>query len=128
MLDNDSNAAAYGELLVGAGRGARTLFYIGIGTGIGAGLVVDGRIWRGANGYAGEFGHMTIDPDGIECACGNVGCLEARFLGAEHRAPCPRAPLPRPHVVALALRHRATASSRARTSPTRPAANDDMAR
>ena len=76
VLDNDANAAAYGELLVGAGRGARTLFYIGIGTGIGAGLVVDGRVWRGANGYAGEFGHMTIDPDGIECACGNVGCLE----------------------------------------------------
>jgi glucokinase len=76
VLDNDANAAAYGELLVGAGRGAQTLFYVGIGTGIGAGLVVDGRLWRGANGYAGEFGHMTVDPDGIECACGNVGCLE----------------------------------------------------
>lgn len=75
-LDNDSNAAAYGELLCGAGRGARNLFYVGIGTGIGAGLIIDGRVWRGANGYAGEFGHMTIDPDGIECACGNVGCLE----------------------------------------------------
>ena len=76
VLDNDANAAAYGELLVGAGRGASTLFYVGIGTGVGAGLVIDGRVWRGANGYAGEFGHMTIDPDGIECACGNVGCLE----------------------------------------------------
>ena len=75
-LDNDANAAAYGELLAGAGRGSSTLFYVGIGTGIGAGLIIDGKVWRGANGYAGEFGHMTIDPDGIECACGNVGCLE----------------------------------------------------
>jgi glucokinase len=76
VLDNDSNAAAYGEYVCGAGRGARNLFYVGIGTGIGAGLVFGGRVWRGSNGYAGEFGHMTIDPDGIECACGNVGCLE----------------------------------------------------
>ncbi len=76
VVDNDSNAAAYGEFVVGAGRGASTFLYIGIGTGIGAGLVVGGKVWRGANGYAGEFGHMTIDPDGIECPCGNVGCLE----------------------------------------------------
>lgn len=76
VLDNDANAAAYGELLVGAGRGSRNLFYVEIGTGIGSGIVIDGRVWRGADGYAGEFGHMTIDPDGIECACGNIGCLE----------------------------------------------------
>lgn len=75
-VDNDANAAAYGELLCGAGRGVQNLFYVGIGTGIGAGIVIDGKVWRGANGYAGEFGHMTIDPDGIECACGNIGCLE----------------------------------------------------
>jgi glucokinase len=76
VLDNDSNAAAYGEFLCGAGRGARTMLYVGIGTGVGSGLVIDGRVFRGPNGYAGEFGHITIDPDGIECACGNVGCLE----------------------------------------------------
>lgn len=76
VLDNDSNVAAYGELRCGAGRGSKNLFYIGIGTGVGAGLIIDGKVWHGANGYAGEFGHMTIDPDGIECACGNVGCLE----------------------------------------------------
>lgn len=77
IFDNDANAAAYGELMCGAGRGARNLFYIHIGTGIGSGLVVDRKVWRGANGYAGEFGHMSIQPeDGIECACGNVGCLE----------------------------------------------------
>lgn len=75
-IDNDSNAAAYGEYLVGAGRGARTMLYVGIGMGVGAGIVVDGKVWRGSTGYAGELGHMTIDPDGIECACGNIGCLE----------------------------------------------------
>jgi glucokinase len=77
VFDNDASAAAYGELHCGAGIGARSLLYVHIGTGIGSGLVLDGKIWRGANGYAGEFGHMTIEPeDGIECACGNVGCLE----------------------------------------------------
>jgi glucokinase len=76
VVDNDANAAAYGEMLCGAGRGTRNLMYVHIGTGIGAGIVIDGHVWRGANGYAGEFGHMTIDPDGIECACGNIGCLE----------------------------------------------------
>jgi glucokinase len=76
VLDNDSNAAAYGELLCGAGHGSQNLLYVGIGTGVGSGLIIDGRVWRGANGYAGELGHMTIDPDGIECACGNVGCVE----------------------------------------------------
>lgn len=76
VLDNDANAAAYGEFVRGAGRGCRNLFYVSIGTGVGAGIILDGKVWRGATGYAAEFGHMTIDPDGIECACGNIGCLE----------------------------------------------------
>jgi glucokinase len=77
FLDNDANAAAYGELMCGAGGGARHLLYVGIGEGIGSGLVLNGKLWRGAVGYAGELGHMTIQPeDGIECACGNVGCVE----------------------------------------------------
>jgi glucokinase len=77
FLDNDANAAAYGELTCGAGKGARHLLYVGIGEGIGSGLVLNGKLWRGAVGYAGEFGHITIQPeDGIECACGNVGCVE----------------------------------------------------
>lgn len=75
-LDNDSNAAGYGEMLCGAGRESRNLLYVYIGTGVGSGLILDGKVWRGVNGYAGEFGHMTIDPDGIECACGNIGCVE----------------------------------------------------
>jgi glucokinase len=76
LLDNDANAGAFGEYASGAGRGSRNMFYVTIGTGIGGALVLDGRLWRGASGFAGEFGHITIDPEGIDCACGNVGCLE----------------------------------------------------
>lgn len=75
-LDNDANAGALGEYTVGAGRGSRNMFYVTIGTGIGGALVLDGRLWHGASGFAGEFGHITIDPEGVECTCGNVGCLE----------------------------------------------------
>ncbi|HSO76232.1 MAG TPA: ROK family protein, partial [Blastocatellia bacterium] len=76
ILDNDANAAAYGELQAGAARGRHDVFFVTLGTGIGAGLIIGGRIYRGAAGFAGEFGHMTIDPEGIECVCGNIGCLE----------------------------------------------------
>jgi len=75
-LDNDANAGALGEYTAGAGRGSRNMFYVTIGTGIGGALILDGRLWRGASGFAGEFGHITIDPEGVECICGNVGCLE----------------------------------------------------
>ena len=75
-LENDANAAAYGEAVAGAGRGGRNLFYITIGGGIGGALILDGRLWRGASGFAGEIGHITIDQEGIQCTCGNVGCLE----------------------------------------------------
>ena len=81
ILDNDANAAAYGELQVGAARGKREVFFVSLGTGIGAGLIINGKIYRGAGGFAGEFGHMTIDPEGIECACGNIGCLETIASG-----------------------------------------------
>lgn len=81
ILDNDANACAYGELQVGAARGRREVFFITLGTGIGAGLIINGHIYRGAAGFAGEFGHMTIDPEGIECACGNIGCLETIASG-----------------------------------------------
>ena len=81
ILDNDANAAAYGELQVGAARGRKEVFFITLGTGIGAGLIINGQIYRGAAGFAGEFGHMTIDPEGIECACGNIGCLETIASG-----------------------------------------------
>ena len=75
-LENDANAAAYGEYKVGAGRGARNMFYMMIGNGIGGAIILDGKLWTGASGFAGEVGHITIDTEGIECICGNTGCLE----------------------------------------------------
>lgn len=75
-LWNDANAAAYGEYKVGAGRGSRDMFYVTIGTGIGGAIILDGKLWFGASGFAGEFGHITIDAEGVECVCGNTGCLE----------------------------------------------------
>src|SRR6185503_10073115 len=75
-LENDANAAAYGEYKVGAGRGARNLFYMMIGNGIGGAIIIDGKLWTGASGFAGEVGHITIDTEGSECECGNSGCLE----------------------------------------------------
>ncbi|MDQ3685713.1 MAG: ROK family protein [Acidobacteriota bacterium] len=75
-LENDANAAAYGEYVAGAGRGSRNMFYVTIGSGIGGALIIDGKLWLGTSGFAGEFGHITIDPEGNECTCGNIGCLE----------------------------------------------------
>ena len=75
-LENDANAAAYGEYKTGAGRGSRDLFYITIGEGIGGAIILDGKLWTGAAGFAGEVGHITIDTEGAECQCGNTGCLE----------------------------------------------------
>jgi glucokinase len=75
-LVNDANAAAYGEYIAGAGRSSRNMFYVTIGTGIGGAIILDGKLWYGDSGFAGEFGHITIDREGIECTCGNTGCLE----------------------------------------------------
>lgn len=76
FLENDANAAALGEKWMGAAKGAQNFCFLTLGTGVGGGLVLEGRIWHGADGMAGEVGHMTIDPDGPSCACGNRGCLE----------------------------------------------------
>ncbi len=80
-LENDANAAAYGEYKAGAGRDARDIFYISIGEAIGGALILDGKLWTGASGCAGEVGHITIDTDGAECVCGNTGCLETTASG-----------------------------------------------
>ena len=80
-IENDANAAAYGEFQAGAGRGSRNLFYITIGDGIGGALILDGKLWTGASGFAGEVGHMTIDTEGLPCVCGNTGCLETVASG-----------------------------------------------
>src|SRR5215813_4942914 len=80
-LENDANAAAYGEYISGAGRGARDMFYIGIGDAIGGAIILDGKLWTGASGCAGEIGHITIDTEGAECLCSNTGCLETVASG-----------------------------------------------
>lgn len=77
ILENDANAAALGEKWVGAGKSAAGLCILTLGTGIGGGIILDGRIWHGQDGMGGELGHMTIDPNGALCGCGNLGCIEA---------------------------------------------------
>ncbi len=65
-VENDANAAAYGEFMVGAGRGSQSMFYATLGTGVGGAFIFDGKIWRGASGFAGEFGHLAIDSEGMK--------------------------------------------------------------
>jgi glucokinase len=76
MLENDANAAALGEKWMGAGKDVQNLILLTLGTGIGGGIIIDGKILHGFLGMAGEFGHMTVFPDGNPCGCGNCGCLE----------------------------------------------------
>src|SRR5579883_2574637 len=81
VLENDANASAVGEHAFGAGRGADDMVYLTISTGIGAGIIIGGRLYAGASGAAGEVGHMTVLPDGPLCGCGRRGCLEAMASG-----------------------------------------------
>jgi len=81
FLINDANAAALGELYFGAAKGAHHFIYITISTGIGGGIIVDGEVYTGSIGTAGEVGHMTIDDDGPPCNCGNRGCWETLASG-----------------------------------------------
>jgi len=80
-VENDANCAALAEATVGAGRGHRMVLMVTVGTGIGGGLVIDGRIERG-RGFLGEIGHTTLDPDGPMCSCGRHGCWEAFASGS----------------------------------------------
>lgn len=82
ILDNDANAAALGEYRFGAGRGVADLIYLTVSTGIGAGVIIDHRLYRGANGNAGEVGHISVAYDGRPCNCGSRGCLEAYASGS----------------------------------------------
>jgi glucokinase len=77
VLDNDANNAALGEYLCGAGRGVRDMALLTLGTGIGGGLILDGKLWRGAFENGGEVGHMIVQAGGRRCQCGQLGCLEA---------------------------------------------------
>jgi glucokinase len=76
FLENDANAAALAEAWRGAGRDSRDQLFVSLGTGIGAGIILGGRIWAGKSGYAGEIGHIQVDPEGVPCGCGARGCLE----------------------------------------------------
>lgn len=77
FIENDANVAALGEYWKGAGKNAKCLILLTLGTGIGGGIVVDGKLWIGSHGMGGELGHITVDPRGARCGCGNYGCLEA---------------------------------------------------
>jgi glucokinase len=81
VMDNDANVGAIGEAEYGAGKGCSPLFYMTLSTGIGGGIYENGRVWRGADSYGGEIGHLTIRPEGPECLCGARGCLERLCSG-----------------------------------------------
>jgi glucokinase len=75
-MENDANCAAWGEFIAGAGKGVQSLVLYTLGTGVGGGIVINGEMWIGASGAAGELGHMSIDPNGPMCGCGQPGCVE----------------------------------------------------
>ncbi len=81
QIDNDANLAAYAEYRFGAGRGFRHMLLVAVGTGIGGGIISDGRLFRGANGFAAEIGHFVVEPGGPLCGCGNRGCWEQVAAG-----------------------------------------------
>jgi len=78
FVENDANAAAMGEYYLGAMKKVNDFIYVNTGIGLGGGIITDGKLFRGWNGYAGEIGHMTIDPDGEPCMCGKRGCWETQ--------------------------------------------------
>ncbi len=80
-LEHDAKASALGEYYYGAGRGARSMVYIVVGTGVGAAIIVDGQLLRGEHNLAGEIGHITIDMHGEPCSCGSAGCVETQLAG-----------------------------------------------
>ena len=81
LIDNDANVAALAESLSGVSAGTSSSVFITIGTGIGSGIIINGKIWKGAHGIGGELGHVIMDLDGVPCTCGNHGCLE-RYCSA----------------------------------------------
>ena len=77
LLENDANAATVGEMWQGAARGYQTIICLTLGTGVGGGIILDGKLWRGVDGTAGELGHTSVEPfGGVQCKCGSFGCLE----------------------------------------------------
>lgn len=80
-VDNDAHVAGLGEYKFGAGQGCKSLLYVTVSTGIGGGWVLDGKIFHGADGMAGQIGHVVVNPGGVPCVCGKRGCLEAEACG-----------------------------------------------
>ncbi|MEK3864344.1 ROK family protein [Paenibacillus sp. FSL H7-0716] len=96
---NDANAAAWGEYVRGAGKGADNMVYVTFSTGIGAGIVIDGKLLLGKNSFAGELGHNIIDPNGTECSCGRFGCWEVFASGTAIRDMALRSMESRPSMI-----------------------------
>jgi len=94
IVDNDANSAAYGEFRLGSSRGVRNIVFITLGTGVGGGVVADGRLLRGAANFAAEVGHTPVTVDGPKCRCGSRGCLEA-YVGSYGLIRCAREQLRR---------------------------------
>ena len=115
ITENDANAGAYAETVCGAARGKQNVVYLTLGTGLGSGLVLNGKLYRGASGYAGEMGHTTVEPNGRGCACGNSGCLEAYVSGsgmvrtAQELMQSAHAPLSAENIYEAAIQGDATA-------------------
>ena len=109
LVENDGNAAAWAEYRFGAGRGEQHLLLVTVGTGIGAGIVLGGRLQRGRFGVAGEFGHVQVVPDGRRCGCGNRGCWEqyvsGRALAKEAREIADVRPTEAPRLLELVGGH-----------------------
>jgi glucokinase len=114
-LENDANAAAVGEMWQGAARGFNSIICITLGTGVGGGIILNGGLWRGANGSAAEVGHMAVDPfAGVQCGCGSYGCLEVYAsataivrMAREEQSSFPRSLISSKEVLTAAEIHRA---------------------
>lgn len=103
LVQNSEDAAAVGECRFGAGRGCSTLLYLSVGAGVGAGLVVDGQIHQRSRISAGEIGHVTVEPNGPRCRCGNSGCLSA-LVSSDNLVAAVQAALPAPPITRLDVR------------------------
>ena len=127
-LENDANAAALAEHRLGAGRGSQHMILVTIGTGIGGGLILDGRLYRGASGGAGEIGHMLVEPQGRVCGCGRRGCLEAMASGGALNAVAQEVAAAEPDGVVAGLARREGVDPDARILDEAAEAGDTSAR
>ena len=93
-LGNDANCVFAGEFLCGAAQGIDSFLGLALGTGIGGAIVLDGRLWRGEQGFAGELGHINVEPDGFACGCGSRGCMEQYCSLSGLKNLCRQTPVP----------------------------------